>query len=322
MKKNIAVFLLFFSLLPALAFADVCPELSTAQKAVGVITRMFTLTNVMLTVAIIVGACCFLFLFRYYVAKLIRCLADVPKELWEGILYLFGVVLIVNGLYYDGANSIWLAFFGCLVFSGALGLTGVLHERDNPKIFFGILTLVWGAVAVWYQSELIGFFSVGALMGLVGFVGLEDTKAVTKGTLTAFFILALYISVKLSGFMPEHVGIFESGAKWFGAFAFYLGLLIMSSKWSSHEFSYGRMQILTIAAGIAGIAIGTLADLPVISGVAGTFSAFYLLEKLLEIEFRDKVAYAWAILFLSVVVTAIGFWANSHMDIISPYLLF
>jgi hypothetical protein len=331
-KKHSLALSLYLFFLPALALASetfgVCPELTTGQKIVGFIT----LNNVILTGAVIVGIVCFLFLFGHYVKMLIEILADVPKEVWEGLLYVLGVVCIGNGLVYHGANAIWIAFIGCLLFGGALALTGALHERDNPKTFFGILTLVWGGAAVAYGSHLIGFFSVGALMGLVGFiafagpgffaVGFEDSKSLTKGTLTAFAILAIYLFVKISGIVPLYVDIFESGAKWFGAFVFYLGLLIMSSKWSSRDYPYGPMQILMFAACLAGLAIGTLWNLQVVSGVAGTFSALYLLEKPLEIEIKDKVAYAWVILILCVVVGAIGFWANGHMDVIGPYLLF
>ena len=213
-----ALLLLPFSLLAAPTLAA-CPELTILQKAAGYITWL----NILRIFAIVIGTGSFCFLFKNWVGNLIMLFVNVPKELYEVLAYVGSVGLIIVGLFISENNALWFGLTGCLLFGGALVLTAYLHKTEtNEVLFFSILFAVWSVVAVLYQSSVIGFIAVAALMGVVGFslwvtplcyaFGFKDEDKLGNATSTGFAILLLFVFLRMTHITLPFVHVFESGA--------------------------------------------------------------------------------------------------------------
>ncbi|MBI2039006.1 MAG: hypothetical protein HYT22_01865 [Candidatus Niyogibacteria bacterium] len=335
MRASIATVLLGVALLlfPFLAKAAEtavsCPELTGLQVAAGFITWM----NILRVLAIGVGVVCLGYLLFRWFGWLLEIFLYIPKEVYEGVGYALSVGLIISGYWLSETNMLWPVLTGCLLFGAMLIITGALHKlAPNWEHFFGILFLVWSAVALFYQSAPVGFIAVAALMGLVGFsaavipcgyaIGFRDEDAVSRATTTAFIVLTGFVFLRVVGQSLPYIHVFEQGALWLGSFVGYVGLLIASSRWYAKRAIYPAMQLITILLGMAAIGAGSVFGIPQLLGIGGTFFVLYLIEKPFEIPVESAVGYATIGLFVSSCVGGGVWWAQNHMDLVRPYLLF
>lgn len=332
MMKQTGWFLFsLLSFLPDLASAAGvgCPELTWGQKAIGFISLM----GILKVGAIGLGAACFCYLFWDIVKEFVKIFLKVPVWVYEVLAYALSGGLIIAGLFVSRINELWFALPGFLVCPLALCLTAMLHNiKPNSKRFFAALLAVWAPVAMLYDNTVLGFLAVSALMGLVGFsvwitplcyaFGFEDEDALGKATATGFWILAVFIVLRMLGIHPDFISVFEPGAFWLGSFVGFLGLLIASAKWYSAKFPYGLMNVLMILAGIAGLVTGTMWDIAPLMGISGTFFVLWAIEKPFEIPCQHLRSYAYIGLLVSIAVGFGVYFAQNHMDVIGPYLLF
>jgi hypothetical protein len=142
-------------------------------------------------------------------------------------------------------------------------------------------------------------------------LGWEEEKKVPKSTLASLALLAVYIGTTLSGnSAPDDIKLFERGGLFMGAFVYYLGLLVMSSKWYSWKKCYEPekkkvvrqcspqyliMQAITICSGLAAFYLGSSYQISSLLAIGGTFFTIYLLEKYYEIPWKG-VGWAWSLL--------------------------
>lgn len=211
--------------------------------------------------------------------------------------------------------GIWLVVPACLMLIGFLALTERLHFKEydkkayerNPgkgwlvlsmyQVQFLILTVVYAGCALYYESSLLGFMTIIALEGLLGFtvvvaplciaMGFESDKVMPRATAASFGILSTYLItiITMGDFGPFKV--FESGALFVGAFVYFLGLLIMSSYYYEKANKYLLMQIITIVSGFAAFYIGSVFKIDSLLGVGGTFFSIYLLTKYIELPLKE-----------------------------------
>lgn len=306
-----------------------CPELTGLQKIVGFINFLTISEIIMLGV----GFWSLTILFPSWYKKLRKLFANIPPIAYEISLYSLSIGLIISGLLISQNNVVELGAIGSLLLPLAIFYSLQLHQwQPNVRRIFLLLMLAWGIVAILYQSSGIGFLSVAALMGLVGFsveieqlcymIGFKDKQSIPVATITGFILLAIFITLRILNLHLMPVMLFESGAFWLGGLVMYCGLLIMSTKWYDNDFPYVLMQILTISAGVAALAIGNIWELNVFRGIGGTFFILYLLEKPFEIPFEKKESYAALALLMSMIAGIMIMWAKNHLDLIQPYLLF
>lgn len=331
MKRKILFFsllLLPFSIIAAPALA-VCQELTVLQKAAGYVTWL----NILKIFAIIIGAGAFCFLFKNWVGKFIMLFVNIPKEMYEVLAYVGSSGLIFIGLFVSENNALWFGLTGCLLFAGALTLSAFLHDLKKSEVrFFSILFAVWSVVAILYGSSVIGFIAIGALMGLVGFslwvtplsyaFGFKDEDHLGNATSTAFAVLLLFVFLRMTHITLPFVHVFESGAYWLGSFVMFLGLLIASSKWYDNRFPYVLMQVVTTIAGMLALYVGSVYDIAPLRGIGGTFFVLYLIEKPFEIPAESATGYAIISLLVALGVGSGVWWAQNHIDLVAPYLLF
>lgn len=325
--------LLAFVLAPSFAFgqeaAAVCPQLTWLQYAAGFVTWM----NILQVGAIILGVSCGSYILFRWFGWLLAIFLYIPVVVYEVLGYALSIGLVVWAYFLDGPNQLWPLLGGSLLFGGMLVITGQLHNiRPNYERFFGTLFIVWAAIALFYQSEVIGFFAVAAFMGMLGFsfavvpmgyvIGFQDDDALKRATTAGFITLIAFLAIRISGTYVPYIHVFEQGALWLGSFVGFIGILIASSRWYENRAMYPVMQVIAIALGMGAIGIGSVFGISQLLGIGGTFFALYLIEKPFEIPASSATAYAAIGLFVAGAVGGAVFWAQNNMELIEPFLLF
>jgi hypothetical protein len=324
----------------SLAKVMAVPETSgePSDGPVQKLKRLLSLVNIVWVGATVVGVVSAAVLAYYVIPPLAVLFALVPLAAYEAALAAASLGAIVGGLWIDGWGA-YVGFAGCLGVAGTMALSGALRKLDvSHTRFFGILTVVWSVTAVLYHSQLIGFAAVAALMGLLGFsaavlplcyvVGFKDDASVPRATFSGLAILAAYVAFSAAFADTAWLAPFSTGALFLGSFVGYLGLLIMSSRWyvfgnkSRGVLGYAGLNLLTVAAGVAAIVVGTLRSVPQLQQIGGTFFCLYLLEKPAELPVKSVTGWA----FVGLVVSGVLYWASAlvttHAEAIQPYLLF
>lgn len=295
-------------------------------------TGWVTFTNICLVtgVLLIVAAC--VWLFGLYFLILLEL---IPEQAWEIILY--GVC---GGLIYWGTTftSNWFMLpelLGCVGLWGCLALTQNLHFPNQEDWFYRIacfpVAIVWGLVAAYLGSHILGFMAVGALMCGLGFtiiavpgvviVGFEKDDPMIRATTVAGIMLAIHVVLQITGQPMGRFIVFQEGLSFLGTFVYFLGLLIMSSKWYHYQGGYGYwngstyliMQGLCIGSGVLAIWLGSVYGLSLLLGVGGTLFYLYLIEKYYEIPW-EGAGWAWSLLGLGVILYFFAGSARNHPE--------
>ena len=264
---------------------------------------------------------------------LFEVLASIPKEFWEGLMVVAGLALVYLGTL-CGAGGPYVALLGCLMFGAALFIIVKVHrlEKLKPELLFLLSGAVCVVAAILYGSSMIGFVAVACIMSALGFcviatplcycIGFKDDASVGRATAAAFVMLTFYVILEMVGAGNEYVEPFKFGALWLGAFVGYIGLLIASSRWYSNRTNYVLFQVITVAAGIAAIAVGTIFDLTYVAQIGGTFFVLYLVEKTFEIPVQSRISYAWLALIAGGILFGASWLATTYQDVLGPYFLF
>ncbi len=302
-------------------------ELTALQKFAGLITFV----NILWVIAIFVGVISGTYLFGDLITELLALFVNIPLEFYEYLLYSGSLALLYFGTTFKPEIAPYVGFTGCLALGGAMHLSMFIREgRIKEYKIFSVLFIIWATAALMYESSLIGFAAVVALMGALGFsavmypgciaIGFEDDSAIGRATAAAFVILATFVGMR-SDWLPysDKLKIFEGGALFMGSFVGYLGLLIASSRWYNGR-GYWHLQITTIVAGLVAIGVGSIYGIGELQKIGGTFFVIYLLEKLFEIPVNSRREYATLGLIVSGVLYAIAMAVKSHPETLGKYV--
>lgn len=317
---------IFLSFLGFFAFVNTafgasagCPELTSLQRFAGLIT----FGNIMITGGIL-GTVGFLAWLLY----LIR----IPAVLYEVGGYASSAALVAFAKKIPiGIDPVFTAFAGCIGFAAMIYVSGVLHDwKPNNTGYCMTLAVTWSIVAMAYQSELIGFFSVAALFGALGFfvhsypfmtvIGFEDKDALNRATGSAFILLALFVFLRMSGVVVQHVELFSYGMYLIGSLVGYTGLLILAYEGYGKRRGYIVRQLPIVAGGIAALFFGSVLAIPEIQKIGGTFFGLYLLEKVCDVPTKGKVGYALKGLVISGIALTAGYIILRHKEFFASYI--
>ena len=267
-------------------------------------------------------------LFRHYLTWLIR---RVPIRIWEVVLYLVCAGLIAAGLIMPKSYTLAPVMPGCLGFLGCFYFSKYLHNFRPQGWMAWLFVPVWGAAALLYHNETLGFFTVVAALAGLGFfagmvpgivyLGFRNSSVIPRTTTAAGAILAVHVSLHCLGLAPAILEPFRTGMGFLGTFVYLLGLLILSSLhfarrgWSSERRwpRYIAMQTLTIASGVAVIYFGSVYRVESLLGIGGTFFYLFLLEKYYELPWRG-VGWAWALLGTGGILYGFALFAQAHPE--------
>lgn len=271
----------------------------------------FTFRNILLVTAACVFTVAVLWLCGIY---LLAILMAIPLEVYELLCYGACAWAIFAGTQVSEAYKLAFVLPGCLGLMGCLAFT---HSKHLPQVepsgtvYSALLCFIWGAVAAFYGSEVIGFMSVAALLSSLGFmagifpgvifVGFEDEDVVLQGTIASFGVLAVHIILTAMNVTVEWLEPFRPGMEFLGTFGYFLGLIIMASKyyWGRDDYgAYFLTQIAAIISGVAALYLGSVLGMGMLLGVGGTWFYIFVLEKYYEIPWKDS-GWAWSLLGLS-----------------------
>jgi hypothetical protein len=331
--------------------ADLDSFLLARQDFLTKATNLVTFTNIMLTLAALMFVVAVGWLIGLYFLVI---LMYIPKEVYEILLYAVCVTLLTTSDRigaWVGLDPIWFVFPACLGLFGALWVTYGLHiantKGTNPFdrgwLYWGngksgnaelnfttfsslICMVVWGAVAVLHQSELIAFISTMALMSFLGFsffvapfcigLGYDDEDKIARTTFAAFLVLMVGVATRISGLDLGKFQVFAYSFIWLGTLVYFCSLLIVANKWYSKD-NYWLMTVVTLASGLAALYLGSVYDISVLQKMGGTFFFIWLIEKYFEIPWGAKGA-AWAMLLGAILLYFFASFAQKHPD----YFLF
>lgn len=304
------------------------PELTTSQKVVGWVTG-FTWLQMLATIGVGIFGSIFLF----YSFPL---LVAIPKEVYEFGLYAGAVGLSAYGLTLSSGGHLY-GLIGVLLFAGSLTFTVHAHKlKGDGWGFFAVIAVYAAVFAFLYQSTMIGFVAVTALLAAAGFmahafglgyvIGFADEKSVPLGTFVAFLLVAIFVGMRMGSVDQPYIQVFAPGAYWMGSFVGFIGLLIMTSKWYTHGMDTGRYVLTNVflmpVAGIGAIVIGSMYGVPELAKIGGTFFVLWAVEKYVEVTMHGLLSASFFGLVGCGGLLVFSNWALAHSDKVGPYLLF
>lgn len=206
------------------------------------------------------------------------------------------------------------------------------NRQANKPVFFGILTLVWGAVAVYYHSNVAGFGAVGTFMGFFGFsvlvsplaycIGFDDEQAVNRaGGAGLMICLVLGLERWFTPGIPA-LDVFRTGMLWLGPFVFALSVLINSSRYYQHGdvSKYVFKQVLAVVLFWALMMAGSVLQIEAMLNVGTAFLILYILEKPFEVPQQNLSSLAFTGLVVCLAIGGGVYWAQDHVDLVAKWL--
>lgn len=277
-----------------------------------------------------------IWLFGHYFLELILL---IPAEAWEGVLWVGFCGLAYCASFVDPAWQLAILMPTAIGFMGATALTCHLHGKgtDNFEVPSLMLAVVWGVMAVAFGSHVLGFMTVMALITALGFIcghfpgcvwiGFYNDSVVSRATAAAGAMLFLHVLFTVTGTLAQPLAVFREGMSFMGSFVYYLGILIMSSKyWCYNTVQgddqrwrtggtdwrlYGVMQALVLGSGISALYFGSVFGMSAMLGFGGTFFMLYILEKYYELPWSG-VGWAWSLLGLGGILYGMGMFIKTH----------
>lgn len=314
--------------------AGLCAELTTLQVAAGYITWM----GVLKTFAVILGGICFAFLFGRFVLDLLRMFARVPFVLYEvvGFLGSVGLIAAPTLLGLSGPDATWFVVPGGILFAATVILSAKLRGLPENRVrFFGLLTVLYAGIALWYGNSTAGFAAVATFMAFTGFsvfvtplsyaIGFEDRDATNRAGGAGLLICLILIFDRWTGngaVQYPQLDVFRTGMEWLGPFVFALAILIKSSRWAMdvRKVSYLGMQFMAVAAYVAMIIAGSTFHIDALLNVGSGMLILWLIEKPFEVPNKGLTGLAAIGLVVSLAVGGGVYWAQNHMDVVGQWI--
>lgn len=203
-------------------------------------------------------------------------------------------------------------------------VVNVFWDDRVPLIMqYSILTVIWGASAIVFESQLIGFFAVSAILVVLTASGipeqlhkilrLEKHNYAPVVLLISGFVLALYIMGEIFAWLGYY-RYFSEAVYATGTYVYFSSLAVLASRWYTRKGNEGRYwlwQVVAVISGVAALFIGTVWEIYRLQQVGGTFLLILLLEKYIEL-FNWKRAWVWAMLGLGILLYGVALVINQY----------
>lgn len=323
---------LFLAAFSAVAAEATCPELTALQRFAGYLSWM-GLFQVIGVVTLTAGV---MYVFRGVLAAIWDGLWAVIRDIADVLAHAFSLGLVVAGAWVPEEYRLWPVLSGCLLFAGSVFFTIWLRKLkgDNPAPVYGLLTFVWGCIAIYYGMPEVGFIAVAALMGLLGYsivvtpfcygFGFRDEPTMVRTTSAALVILVFYALAQLfPSAVPAISAVFATGAFWLGSLVAFTGLLIISNKLyfqDKHDPTYVWMQAATLVVYLGGTAYGMIFGINALAGMAGIFLVLYAAAKLVEVETNGHIAFGFKLMAIGGIFAGAWWYATAHQEAVMKYL--
>lgn len=260
------------------------------------------------------------------------------KSVLEVLGYVACAALIAGASKIAPDYQLWPLMVGCFLFLACWTYTTATRfkDSDDPTFFFGLLTAVWGGTAIAYNDTAIGFITIGALMGLLGFSfvvtpfcysfgfrgakGYDEDYVIKRATAAAMvLVIAAVVLKRIYPQAPAAITVFAPGMQWLATFVMALGLLIMSNRWFYYKeiqicdglpAAYWTMQVVGIGALLMTMFAGLLFGMQAMANIAGTMLVFLLAAKPIEVPKHSVSGFGFAIICSGLILSGAWYYAN------------
>ncbi|CAL6056767.1 Conserved_hypothetical protein [Hexamita inflata] len=272
-------------------------------------TKYLSITNFIKTIA--VGMLLFATwgIITKIVKKTWRLFASIPLYVYLFLAFTVSVTGLVAPKTYSKSQSDWVAitctFTTLMVVGATFGAYNTQLEPILKKIFrLGIprelianfwLIVYFASIALYYQSQIIGFFAIVSLSSLTSF-----SLIYVPGTLFLHFKnemlpivviahsleLLIYMGLKLTNNFPEAFSVFKFGVEYYASIALGTGLLVGASPFYSHMKYTVPYALFFIILTAGFLAVHFLGGIKVPGSVLTCFCFLTILEWFGYIGFR------------------------------------
>ena len=305
---------------------------SSFSKRLG---GLLSLSNIILTISSFLFAIAIGSLITIYLLPLLFL---IPLTVYELALYIVIFTAISAGYWLEAQNaSQYIVLSGCLSLIGMIAFSSRLHKPSWQK--FGqkigwdifsfstfILFFIWSAVAIIYQNTAIAFLAILALEAFCGFavavtpltytIGFRSRAVIPKAMLLSLLLSIAFITVRVTNSTLSYLDVFSLAVNYIGSFVYFIGLLIVSSKWYfRNNFKlYLFTQGLTVVSGIAALYISSIWQISALKGISGTLFTLYAIEKYIELPWTKKTV-AWAMFGLAIILYGSTWLIRSYPEL-------
>ncbi|CAL6008471.1 Conserved_hypothetical protein [Hexamita inflata] len=271
-------------------------------------TKYLSITNFIKTIA--VGMLLFATwgIITIVIEKALDVFASIPLYVYLFLAFMASVTGLVAPKTYSKSQSDYVAitctFTTLMVISATFGAYNKQLEPIMQIFRLGIprvlianfwLIVYFASIALYYKSQIIGFFTIVSLSSLTSF-----SLIYVPGTLFLHFKdemlpivvivhsleLLIYIGLKLTNYFPEVFSVFKFGVEYYASIALGTGLLVGASPFYSHMKYTIPYVLLFIIITTGSLAVHFLGGIKVPGSVLTCFCFLTVLEWFGYIGFR------------------------------------
>ena len=262
----------------------------------------------------------------YFLALLIL----VPARVWEVVVYLVCFGAICAGHSMSDEFTIAPVLPGCLGLLGCFFFSASLHHFKPKGWMAWLFVPVWGAAALFYHNEMLGFLTVLAALNGMGFFagmtpglvvfGFSDSAIIPRTTLAAGLLLSVHVALHCLGADPAWLAPFRYGMGFMGSFVYLLGLLIMANRYYMRYLvkeyflsGYIAMQVVSVVSLAATLYFGSVYRMDSLLRVSGPFLCLFVMEKYMELPWR-RIGWAWGLLGMGGLLYGVALFAQARPE--------
>lgn len=315
------------------------------QKAAGFMTFanfLFVCASFVVLCALIPVLSIFVKPFITLIVPALALILEKLTPLYEPLVYSLSFFFVSQSVYYHENTSYLIAFFG-----GSFGLFSIIYSAslhaprsgNNEELFVTFIgfycAILFGIIAIFYQSSFLGFISVAGLFNGLGFsivpyglsivFGHRSDDILERITLLTGIVMVGSLLMEVNKTLIErsemytYINPFRFGIFVIGGVVHFSSGLIMVCKWS---FSYYnrrdgiRDQAYFVISLLLFLYFGTLYHIQSLTNTAIAFFVLYLMTKYAELCFNNNDNF-WILSFFGGLCGIwISMWLKSHPDFV------
>jgi hypothetical protein len=271
--------------------------------------------------------------------NLTRQLIRLIVKTWEFFAYATLLLALYN---FDNEYVVLLVSF----LSGSLISYSILSRRDKEgkkqsgNILSLILTLLWAAIAYFYDNGFVGFLSVASFISSIGFVvimfpgvigiGFKENKAGFVLRLTGIaFILSIFSWLLFyTSYIPslvslkEQMRVYEVGMVSLIPLVYFCGLGYLTFFWYRRHFWIKIFsEFIALVSGIFVLTVALLYGIGSMFWIGLFFMTWDAVDKYHELIYK-RVDFVWAGLIFAAILGGVGYHIKNNMVTIMNALEF
>ena len=322
-------------------------QAATVQRVSWVVSALYVAAAILGFVFLMPFIVLLLKPFRRIIAEIwhleaVRKLYAFLKKLfilcWEPASY----IILVTGLWKFPTE--WMVTLVALLLGSLISYSVYSRRGKTPKEKAGnlaswIITIVWGALAYYFDNAWIGFMAVGAFISSMGFVMLmwpgvigigfkKTSKAfILRLTSIMFVIMAIAVLIFQTNYIPllttlrQPLRVYEVGLLSLVPLVYFLGLGYTAF------FAYGRKEalykqvlarVIAFATGYLSVATGLFYGVGSLFWIGLFFMLWFTADLYFEVVYkRINVVFSGMILALCLGIAA--YWLQNNLSLVLEF---